>query len=242
MAETKETKKKILKIQEKLEQISQLVDVMQKDTKAFNFSYVNEESILEKLTVGLRQQRLELYPIIVPGTAKITEQLYDKKKYNKNGDPIVETIHETVVSAEMIMRWINLEDLSETLDIPWLMVGSQADPSQAFGSALSYCVRYFYLKFFHIATTKDDPDNFRSKQAEIEDGQAKNALAIAIDKLDKVARDYVDKSKDNVPKLKGFLIDNNNNELNYKTLKDVEAINNLKEKLEQFISEQKEVK
>jgi hypothetical protein len=239
MAETKKTETKILKIQEKLANICELLDVMKKDTKAFNFSYVDEESILERLTVGLKQQKLELYPIIVPGTAKITEQLYDKKKYNKNGDPIVETIHETVVSAEMIMRWINLEDLSETLDIPWLMVGGQTDPSQALGSALSYCIRYFYLKFFHIATTKDDPDNFRSKQDEIEAGQVKNALSIAMDKFDKVARDY---AKENASELKAFLIDNNNGTLNYKSLKDIDEVNALKDKLEKFIEEQKEVK
>jgi hypothetical protein len=239
MAETKKTETKILKIQEKLANISELLDVMKKDTKAFNFSYVDEESILERLTVGLKQQKLELYPIIVPGTSKITEQLYDKKKYNKNGDPIVETIHETVVSAEMIMRWINLEDLSETLDIPWLMVGGQTDPSQALGSGLSYCIRYFYLKFFHIATTKDDPDSFRSKQDEIEAGQVKNALSIAMDKLDKVARDY---GKENVAELKAFLIDNNNGTLNYKSLKDIDEVNALKDKLEKFIEEQKEVK
>ena len=234
--------KKILSIPEKLAKITELVDVLRKDTAAYNFSYVNEEAILEKLTVGLKQQKLELYPMIVPNTLKTAEQLYDKKKVNKQGQPIVETIHETVVSADMVMRWINLENINETLDIPWILVGQQADASQSFGSALSYCTRYFYLKFFHVATTKDDPDNFRSKQAEVEDKQTKTAITAVIESITETIGKYVNKEKEKATKIKGFLMDNNNNEADYTKIKDIEIANALKTKIEEFVNEQKEVK
>lgn len=237
MAETKSVKK--LNIPQKLAEISKIVDVFKKETKAYNFSYVNEEAILEKLTVALEQQKLELYPMIVPGTAKITDVLYDKKKPNKEGTQIVETIHETIVSAEMIMRWINLEDTTETMDIPWLMVGEQSDASQAFGSGLSYCVRYFYLKFFHIATTKDDPDAFRSKQAQLEEEQAKAVVKAIIDEINSLVGEYIgkgkEKDKEKEKDIKKFLLDNNNDDMDYTKIKDAEIASALRAKVKDFV-------
>jgi len=178
-------------IYQKLANINKLVDVLQKDASGYNYKYVKEEDILLKLNLGLEQERLGIYPLIVPGTLKVLEQIYDKKKVLKTGAQTEETVNETVVSADMIFRWVNLDDPTETLEIPWVVIGQQSDASQALGSGLSYCMRYFYLKFFHIATTEDDPDNWRSKQSEIEDEQQKLVLNTILDEINEIVTEYV---------------------------------------------------
>jgi hypothetical protein len=215
---------------------------MKKGADGYKFTYVAEEAILEKLTLGLRQQGLEIYPMIVPGTGKVTEQLYDKKKTSKDGTPIIETVHETVVSADMIMRWINLENPEEYLDIPWFMVGQQPDCSQSFGSALTYSIRYFYLKFFHVATTEDDPDTFRSKQAKIEDGQAKAIIKAITDEINDLVLEYMgkDKDKEKAAKIKAFLMDNNGDDPDYTKIKDAEIASTLRNKIKEFVRGKKE--
>jgi hypothetical protein len=241
MAETKKTEK-IATIPEKLAEIAKLVDVMKKDTASFVANYVNEESILERITLGLKQQKLEIYPMIVPGTLKTAEQNYVTKKTLKDGTVKETPVHETIVSCDMNMRWINLENTEEVLDIPWAMVGQQSDVSQAFGSALTYCMRYFYLKFFHVATTKDDPDNFRAAQAQIESDQNKATLKAITDELNELVISFIgkDKDKEKKEKIVNFLKDNNNNDADYTKIKDIEIANNLKIKVKNFIMGKKE--
>ncbi len=240
MAETKKTEK--LSIPQKLAEIAKLVDVMKKDTASFVANYVNEESILERITLGLKQQKLEIYPMIVPGTIKALEQNYVTKKTLKDGTVKETPNHETIVHCDMVMRWINLEDTTETLDIPWAIIGQQADASQAFGSALTYSMRYFYLKFFHVATTKDDPDNFRAAQAQIESDQNKATLKAITDEINELVTAFIgkDKDKEKTAKIVAFLKDNNNDDADYTKIKDIEIANNLKIKIKNFIMGKKE--
>lgn len=227
-------------IYQKLANINKLVDVLRKDASGYNYKYVKEEDILLKLNLGLEQERLGIYPLIVPGTLKVLEQIYDKKKVLKTGAQTEETVNETVVSADMIFRWVNLDDPTETLEIPWVVIGQQSDASQALGSGLSYCMRYFYLKFFHIATTEDDPDNWRSKQSEIEDEQQKLVLNTILDEINEIVTKYVAGDKGKATAIKTFLTDNNNNNPDYTKIKEIEIATALRAKLKEFVSGRKE--
>lgn len=75
-----------------------------------------------------------------------------------------EEVFETAVRGDMVYRWVNLDDPTEFFDVPWTFVGQQADAAQALGAGLTYTNRYFLMKFFQIATSENDPDNFRSRQ------------------------------------------------------------------------------
>ena len=68
--------------------------------------------------------------------------------------------------------------------MPWVLVGQQADASQAFGSALTYSMRYFILKYFDVATPDDDPDKWRSKQREAEEAEDKAITAGILSEFD----------------------------------------------------------
>ena len=68
--------------------------------------------------------------------------------------------------------------------IPWVLVGSQTDDAQAFGSALTYANRYFFLKFFNIATPDADPDEWKRKKSEAANAEEAAAVAAMIKQIE----------------------------------------------------------
>ena len=157
-----------LNIYQKLAKIRKQVEVMKRDTKAYNFSYTKEESILAKLTVFMDKYNLSLIPEIVPESMVVEPYRYEKTKTTKTGEFYEEHVNEVLVFADTTWTWVNNEDPDERIVVPWAMVGQQSDASQSFGSGLTYSSRYFLLKFFNISTSNDDPDKFRGKQKEAE--------------------------------------------------------------------------
>ena len=138
-------------LQEKLFLMQGLAPYMKKDSKAYNFNYVNEESVLAFVRPLLQEFGIQAYP-------EITEQHVER----------VETIVKGKVAVEFLFTGtgaIKLHDFitKETVEVPWVFTGSNSDPSQAFGSAMTYCMRYFWLKFLQIPTGNDDPDKWRSE-------------------------------------------------------------------------------
>jgi len=211
-------------IHQKLNVIFKLVEVMKKDTKGYNFTYVNEENILAKITVGLESEKLQVYPSIVPGTSRVIPQNYTKID-KKTGIEV--PVYENLVMADMVFTWVDIDNPSDTYEVPWALFGQQLDASQAFGSALSYCIRYFYLKFFHVATTKDDPDTWRSKQLATEDEKNQGLLeGILEDVNTKIADFYKGLStEDAQEKLTEFIKLNNKGSQNYMKIKNINEAN-----------------
>lgn len=234
--------KKILTLYEKLAKITEAMDVLQKDKTGFNYKYVTMEQILPKFRLLMEQLRLFLYPQIVPGKTIVKEINYVKKKVLKTGEIKEEFIHEMSIQGDMLFTWINLDDDSQKLQVPWTFTGEQDDSSKSFGSALSYCTRYFLLDFFNIATTEDDPDNWRSKQDKIEDDQKKEVLKAITDEINDLVVEYMgkDKDKEKAAKIKAFLMDNNGDDPDYTKIKDVEIASALRNKIKEFVRGKKE--
>ncbi len=152
---------------EKLAKIKEMVDVIQKNKSGYGYKYVSEDEILAKISAGMKKHSVSLIPNIVAGTTKVVPyQAVDKK------DRIT---YEIIVTADMKFKWINNENPEEVIEVDWIMTGQQSDSSQAFGSGLTYCQRYFLLKYFQVATVDDDPDNWRGKQEEARLSEEKEA-------------------------------------------------------------------
>ena len=65
-----------------------------------------------------------------------------------------------IVTAKMTYTWINAEEPTDKLVVPWVCIGQQTDDiSKAMGTALTYNERYFLLKFLGIPTDEDDADS-----------------------------------------------------------------------------------
>lgn len=232
-----------MNLYEKLERIRKLVEVLRKDKKGFNYKYTTEESVLAKVTFGMAKYHVSLIPSITPNTA--TSQLinYENVKVTKDGKAIKSPVNEYLVQAEMTYTWVNNDNMEDRIVVPWLLVGSQSDPSQAFGSGLTYSNRYFILKFFHVATTEDDPDNWRQKQAEAKAIEGAEVCKSIIEQIDKKVKSMLKDDKDGKIKtkitetLKDNIVINGKKSANYINLtepemaaKALEALNNMEVK------------
>lgn len=185
-----------LNIYQKLALIREQVEIMQKDARAYGYNYVKIEDFWAKITVFMKEHKLSLIPNIVPGTLRVEPYTYKKTKSTKQGAIYEENTNEILVSCEMTFTWINNENPDEKIVVNWSMVGQQADASQAFGSGLTYCTRYFLTEYFNVSTSDDDPDKWRSKQREAEEAAAKAVAEGLVKTVDETIKDFMRDHKD----------------------------------------------
>lgn len=183
---------KTLNLYQKLAKIRMIADVAAKDKKGFNYSYADITQILAKVTAGMNKYGVSLLPGIVPQTFDVQKVETHNTKFDKTGKPYDNVSTEMLVKADMTFRWVNNDDPTDTIIVPWVLVGSQPDPSQATGSALTYCTRYFLTDYFQIAQ-KDakDVDDYRSKQKEAQEAEKKAVVASLIDQFDVMLKKFL---------------------------------------------------
>lgn len=194
-----------LNLYQKLARIRKMTEVIQKNRAGFGYKYVTEDEILARVTAGMEKYGVSLIPRMVPGTTEVTPIHYVKRdvKNDKAGKQIVteKSVDEYLITGQIEWEWINDETPSENIVVPWMIVGQQNDASQTFGSAWTYSSRYFLLKYFNIATSDDDPDNYRAKKAEAAMQEQKEILNSIIAEIEKTINEHVnDTNKENVKK------------------------------------------
>lgn len=177
MAETKTTKTSEVKqnLYEKLAEIGEAVKILKKDKSGYGYTYVEEADILARIQGKMKEKKVSLVPRITPGTTHWTPRDYIKDAKDKTGKMYDAKVNEGVVEGEMMFTWVNNDDPTETIEIPWYFVGQQSDASQAYGSALTYASRYFLLRYFNIATS-NDPDALIAKKKKEEAEREKKIL------------------------------------------------------------------
>lgn len=191
MTETREN------LYEKLAKIRKQVGAIKKDAQGYGYTYVKEESILANITGLMDKYKVSLIPSINRETLVVTPQTFKETKTSKQGTPYEKVTNEVLLSADMTWTWVNNENPEERIEVSWVLTGQQNDPSQAFGSALTYSSRYFLLKFFNIATSEDDPDKFRSQQKAAEEAGEKLIASEIINEAHKIIEGYMAKNPDN---------------------------------------------
>lgn len=208
-----------MNIHQRMLKILDMVGALQRTKQAYGYKYVPEEEIQAKVTAGMLKYGVMLYPTIVPGTISITPFSYEK--YDKNAKGMV-TKTEHICSAEMKYLWVNTDKPEDKIELDWAMVGMQEDPAMAFGAALTYTNRYALLKTFQIATSENDPDNYRSKQRETMEQEEKEILTNAVQEVVDAGSKLIAAGvkKEDVWKV---ISDNNNGEKNAKKIQSVEV-------------------
>lgn len=229
MSEVTET----LSLIQKLAKIRAMSDVVKKDKKGFNYSYVQITTILASITAGMKKYGVSLIPSIVPGTSSVTQNVIENIKVSKDGTVTPTKTTEMLFFAEMNFRWINDDNPEEVIDVPWVATGSMSDPSQAMGGAMTYTTRQFLTSYFQIAQTDQDIDAFRSKQKEAEEVETKAVIAEIIKEIDSIVKNIVQKNPDKRDEMIEF-ITRFVKGANYNAIKDLTTatnlINGLKEK------------
>jgi hypothetical protein len=139
----------------KLIQIRKTCTYLKKDNQGYQFKYVSSSQTLGTL----RNKMDELGVLLIPGIKwhQVTE--HANSKGNK----------EFFTELEVEFTWMDAET-GESLTCPFYAQGIDSG-EKGVGKAMTYAEKYFMLKFFNIATDKDDPDAFQNKYNE-KNGQA----------------------------------------------------------------------
>lgn len=203
-----------LNLYQKLAKIRKIVDVVTKQKSGFKYTYADINEILAKVKGGMERYGVSLIPEVLAESPRVQMQELVSTNVMKDGSTVDKKSYEYLVCSDMVFRWVNDENPEENIMVPWYIVGSQADPSQAFGSGLTYCTRYFLLNYFQIAQD-NDVDKYRSEQKAAAEKEERETAATIIKKLDGLVHallaDNPDKRDDVMRFMKRFTKDGNYN-------------------------------
>lgn len=194
-----------LNLVQKLAKIRVISDVVSKEKRGYNYTYADITTILANITAGMKRYGVSLIPSVVPGTAEVSQNVVTNTKFDKTGKAYDSTATEMLVKAEMVFKWVNDENPEEFIEVPWFVTGSQTDPSQAFGSGLTYCTRYFLCNYFQIAQSDSDVDTYRSKQKAAEESEEKAIAEEIINGFDTLVKQFLADNSDKVDEVKKFI-------------------------------------
>jgi hypothetical protein len=194
-----------LNLIQKLAKIRAISDAVQKNKKGYNYSYTDLVEILASVTAGMKKYRVSLIPNIVPGTARVSQNVVVNTKFDKTGKQYDQTTTEMLFCADMIFKWVNEDDSSDYIEVPWFVAGSQSDPSQAIGSGLTYTDRQFLTNYFQIASPEYDVDAYRSKQKAAEESEDKAIAAAIIAEFDKIVKPFLVDNQERAEEVKKFI-------------------------------------
>lgn len=194
-----------LNLYQKLAKIRALSDVVKKEKSGYGYKYADITTILANITAGMKKYCVSLIPAIVPGTMDVSQNVVTNTKFDKQGNSRTTTTTEMLVKAEMTFTWVNDENPEERIVVPWVVTGSQSDPSQALGSGLTYCTRYFLTNYFEIAQADNDVDTYRSKQKAAEASEDRQIAESIIAKFDELIKTYLADHTDKKEELSKFV-------------------------------------
>lgn len=175
---------------EKLAKLREMCEVIAKNKSGYSYKYVSIDEILARVTAGMKKYHVSLIPRVE--NMNVSPYTYKKTKVTKNGEIYEENVNEMFATGSVVYKWVNEEDTSDYIEVPWHIAGSQTDPAQALGSAMTYGLRYFLMDYFQItALDSEDPDAWKAKQIEAEKKEAKEVAKKIIDKVHEIVPAYV---------------------------------------------------
>ncbi len=180
----------------KLAKIRKMSDAVVKEKSGYNYKYADITTILAKVTTGQSIYHVSLIPEVVPGTFHVEKNEIVKTRMSRDGKPYGEKKVEMLFTAQMNYMWVNDDDPTDVIIVPWVLTGSQEDPSRAFGSAITYCTRYFLTTYFQIAQPETDVDAYRTKQKQAEDEENKAVVASIVERIDTSVKGYLANNAD----------------------------------------------
>lgn len=142
---------------QKLSEVRKAVSYLKKEKSGSQYSYVGSSDVLGSLHSTINEQGLLIIPSIK--NHKVTERVEVINNKGQNKERIT-----YFTELDMNMRWQNIDDKDDYIDCSWYAQGIDIAGEKGVGKALTYGEKYFLLKFFNIATDKDDPDTFQQRQ------------------------------------------------------------------------------
>lgn len=135
-----------MNLYEKLLEMQKKVDGIIKDAKntSDRYDFASDENVLDRFRPMMDEMGILLIPEIAQtelhegATKSGTSRFMTEVWYN--------------------MKWHDVES-GEELVVPWYAQGVDLAGEKGVGKAATYAEKYFFLKFFHVPTKRDDPDS-----------------------------------------------------------------------------------
>ena len=139
-------------IMKKLLLIRKDLDGFVYDSRSHTGQYAGGSQVLHKFRESANKHNVMLTQSTKNHSLTVNQSVYKDTK--KGFEKIT---NHYVVDGEIEYTYFDI-DSGESLVITQPLIGTQTDPSQAIGSALTYAERYQISKQFSVPTDKDDPD------------------------------------------------------------------------------------
>lgn len=135
-----------MNLHEKLMAIQKAVDTIIKDGKnqSDKYDFASNENVLDRFRPLLNQHDLLLIPRMESAALHEGQTRSGTARY--------------LTEIYFTMIWHDVES-GEELSVPWYAQGVDLAGEKGVGKAATYAEKTFLLKFFHVPTNKDDPDN-----------------------------------------------------------------------------------
>ena len=143
-----------MNLHEKLLEIRKSCPYLKKDNSGYEYQYVSSSQTLGTL----RGKMDELGVLLIPSIESF--EIRDHTT-SKGG-------HNYLTILDMLYAWVDASNPEDNIVCKWTGQGLDSG-EKGVGKALTYSEKYFLLKFFNVATDKDDPDRFQQKYDQSED-------------------------------------------------------------------------
>jgi hypothetical protein len=146
-----------MNLHEKLIEIRKTCAYLKKENKGHQYNYVGSSQVLAAIRSEMDNKKVLLIPQVT-GKEVTAETVESADKY---GNPKKTSTYFT--ELHMLFSWVDAENPEDKIDCTWYAQGVDIAGEKGVGKAMTYGEKYFMLKFFNIATDKDDPDAFQKK-------------------------------------------------------------------------------
>lgn len=146
-----------LNLFQKLLQVKKDVGYIQKKklSNDLNYKAVSNSMVLGEINTELNKHGVLLKMSVI---SKDIQRLERIKVYKDTQS----TVYDYIANLEMEYTWINTDKPEEQDKNFFVATGLNTDPAKALGSALTYAEKYFFLKYFNIASDDLDPDTYKN--------------------------------------------------------------------------------
>ena len=159
-----------MNLYQKLVEVRKVVPYLRKENSGNQYNYVSSSQVLSNVITKLNELGILLVPSITGHNVMESSIDYHDDNGKNSGKPTKRTTT-YFTELDMTMMWVNAEKPDETISVSWYGQGVDIAGEKGVGKALTYAEKYFMLKFFNIATDKDDPDNFQGKNGDSNKGK-----------------------------------------------------------------------
>lgn len=141
---------------EKLIKLRKKVPYIQKEQKQYmKFSVISSEAVLKEFNSHMNGLKLFL-------KTEVVNKQVDRLEIGKN-EKTGKTIFSYLVTLDMLYTWVDGEDPTQKEEIRFAAMADDENSSYAYGQALTYAEKTFFLKEFNIPTDDADPDTFQKE-------------------------------------------------------------------------------